>query len=140
MVVFSYCVCFKMRKLWPNLDREDGLDTVLEVPIPEEMLCSNAHSKSAWSRCTNWMRPHGGGGGDRLSAPALGRNAELQLMLGVVGAPLVPLPVRTHRPFIKNDIKDDPIVSRRLKSIFCYWILEHTCIYIERELIFRYIW
>ncbi|KAH7672824.1 hypothetical protein IHE45_09G082400 [Dioscorea alata] len=105
----------KMRKLWPNLDREDGLDTVLEVPIPEEMLCSNAHSKSAWSRCTNWMRPHGGG--DRLSAPALGRNGELQLMLGVIGAPLVPLPVQTHRPFVKNDIKDDPIEVSMAKYI-----------------------
>ncbi|CAA2961515.1 Hypothetical predicted protein [Olea europaea subsp. europaea] len=26
-----------MRKLCPNLDKEDGLETVLEVPIPEEM-------------------------------------------------------------------------------------------------------
>lgn len=24
-----------MRKVCPNLDREDGLDTVLEVPVPE---------------------------------------------------------------------------------------------------------
>lgn len=27
-----------MRKLCPNLDRDDSLDTVLEVPIPDEML------------------------------------------------------------------------------------------------------
>ncbi|CDY68686.1 BnaCnng60090D [Brassica napus] len=27
----------KMRKLCPNLDDEDGLETVLEVPVPEEM-------------------------------------------------------------------------------------------------------
>jgi len=26
-----------MRKLCPNLERDDALDTVLEVPIPEEM-------------------------------------------------------------------------------------------------------
>ncbi|KAJ0984060.1 hypothetical protein J5N97_002416 [Dioscorea zingiberensis] len=105
-----------MRKLWPNLDREDGLDTVLEVPIPEEMLSSNANSKSAWSRCTNmvsWMRSD-----HRSPTPPLGRNAELQLMLGVVGAPLVPLPVQTpHRSFIKTDIKDDPIEVSMAKYI-----------------------
>ncbi|KAF6137682.1 hypothetical protein GIB67_023616 [Kingdonia uniflora] len=37
-----------MRKLCPNFDQEDGLDTVLEVPIPEEMFTRMAPIKCCW--------------------------------------------------------------------------------------------
>ncbi|RRT52027.1 hypothetical protein B296_00027095 [Ensete ventricosum] len=97
-----------MRKLWPNLDREDGLDTVLEVPIPEEMFPSGDSSKSSKTLCTNvkaWVRPHV----DRSPPSPIGRGAELQLMLGVIGAPLVPLPVQAYKSTLIPDMKEDPI-------------------------------
>uniref|UniRef100_A0A6V7QUE1 Uncharacterized protein n=1 Tax=Ananas comosus var. bracteatus TaxID=296719 RepID=A0A6V7QUE1_ANACO len=101
-----------MRKLCPNLEREDALDTVLEVPIPEEMFASaGSSSRSGGSKhlgCTNvkaWMRPHSASASASASAFAsaaaspephstsLASRGELQLMLGVIGAPLIPLPV-----------------------------------------------
>lgn len=102
-----------MRKLCPNFDREDGLDTVLEVPIPEEMFASRGNSRSHKSVRTTmkaWMRSHHSHV-DRSATSPLGREAELQLMLGVIGAPLVPLPVQTHKFSLTRHLKEDPMVS-----------------------------
>lgn len=110
-----------MRKLCPNLDREDGLDTVLEVPIPEEMFVGGgggrSSSKHFGTRCTNmmaWMRAQVD---HRSASSMLGRNAELQLMLGVVGAPLVPIPMPPHHSILGNGIKEDPIETSMAKYI-----------------------
>ncbi|CAA7407755.1 unnamed protein product [Spirodela intermedia] len=78
-----------MRKLCPNFDREDGLETVFEVPIPEEMFAGGARCQQA---VASWLRSPACGGG-AATAPLAGRNAELQLLLNVVGSPLVPFPV-----------------------------------------------
>uniref|UniRef100_A0A0D9WEE0 Uncharacterized protein n=1 Tax=Leersia perrieri TaxID=77586 RepID=A0A0D9WEE0_9ORYZ len=82
-----------MRKVCPNLEREDALDTVLEVPVPE--LHRDAPSRrrrgagggkvKSWVR-SRMVRRNG------VAAPPPSR-AEVQLMLGVSGAPLVPQPV-----------------------------------------------
>ncbi|KAG6489152.1 uncharacterized protein LOC122003623 isoform X2 [Zingiber officinale] len=97
-----------MRKLWPNLEREDGLDTVLEVPMPEEtFLAGGVGSRSSKTFCTNvkaWMRPHVG---RAMTTGSSG--AELQLMLGVIGAPLVPLPVHAYNSTVIKDMKEDTI-------------------------------
>ncbi|THU56843.1 hypothetical protein C4D60_Mb11t21470 [Musa balbisiana] len=101
-----------MRKLCPNLDREDGLDTVLEVPLPEEMFLSGDSSKSSKTLCTNvkaWMRPHA----DPSPPWPVGREAELQLLLGILGAPLVPFPVRSHKSTLVRGMKEAPIVRLR---------------------------
>ncbi|KAG0496789.1 hypothetical protein HPP92_001480 [Vanilla planifolia] len=111
-----------MRKLCPNLDREDGLDTVLEVPIPEEMFSASGSDRSSRSSgatgCTNmvaWMRSHVD---QRSVSSAVGfRSNELQLMLGVVGAPLVPVPVPSYHTLPVRSLNDDPIV--RLFSNTC---------------------
>lgn len=108
-----------MKKLCPNLDRADGLDTVLEVPVPDEASAFASHSRSteniprlSWGNLMKgWMRSHR----DRSTAPSsvLGRAAELHLILGVVGAaPLVPVSVedRESVPMITRSIKQDPIV------------------------------
>jgi hypothetical protein len=97
-----------MRKLCPNFDREDGLETVLEVPIPEEMFTSNKHGNRSWQNMKAWMRPH-----SERSMTTLfgGKNTEIQLLLGVVGAPLIPLQIRCDHQFINCNIKDQPIVS-----------------------------
>ena len=108
-----------MRKLCPNLDREDGLDTVLEVPLPEEMFLSGDSSKSSKTLCINlkaWMRPHA----DPSAPWPVGREAELQLLLGILGAPLVPFPVRSHKSTLVRGMKEAPIVRPRSRC-FSTW-------------------
>ncbi|KAK6122075.1 hypothetical protein DH2020_044182 [Rehmannia glutinosa] len=103
-----------MRTLCPNLDREDGLETVLEVPIPEEMVASTKH-KSWQSMKSSWMvKPHA----DRAPSVFGGRAAEIQFLLGVVGAPLVPLPIRCDRT-INDNIKGYPMVREFYGEIHC---------------------
>ncbi|KAI3809095.1 hypothetical protein L1987_25063 [Smallanthus sonchifolius] len=79
-----------MRTLCPNLHNEDGLETVLEVPVPEESFddIKTNHTTTSWM---SWMKPHPIDQKRQFSYFG-GRNAEIQLLLGVVGAPLVPLP------------------------------------------------
>lgn len=110
-----------MRKLCPNFDREDGLDTVLEVPIPEEMFANNSKtSNKSWQNVKSWMKSHNNNSDKSPTAAASttallgGKNTEIQLLLGVVGAPLIPLPVHSddhHDLPINKSIKDHPIVS-----------------------------
>lgn len=117
-----------MRKLCPNLDLEDGLDTVLEVPIPEETYdsgCSSKRSigKSVCSSIVSWVRTHTADGQRCLQPPSsIGRGNELQLMLGVIGAPLVPVPVRSQHASISHAIKDEPIEASMAKYIVQQYI------------------
>ncbi|CAL4930304.1 unnamed protein product [Urochloa decumbens] len=122
-----------MRKLCPNLERDDALDTVLEVPIPEEMFSSGgAGGGSRGSRfgCTNafvkaWTRSHAA---DRSGAgePCSMSRGELQLMLGVIGAPLIPLPVhhakQSPSSVLCEQLKADPIESSSAKYIVQQYI------------------
>ncbi|KAK9123799.1 hypothetical protein Sjap_013401 [Stephania japonica] len=110
-----------MRKLCPNLDREDGLETVLEVPIPEEMFSSSKHSGvPSWQSMKSWMRSQldrSAAAPSSMTALLGGRNAELQILLGVTGAPLVPFPVRQDQKPPNQNIKDHPIESSMAKYI-----------------------
>ncbi|KAF7830996.1 uncharacterized protein G2W53_013329 [Senna tora] len=93
-----------MRKLCPNLDREDGLETVLEVPIPEEIFTPKTPTTTtaarAWHNMKSWIKPTS----DHSTSPPLFRDTEIQLLLGVVGAPLIPFPItpRDNQPIIKD--------------------------------------
>ncbi|GAB2299665.1 hypothetical protein Dimus_033724 [Dionaea muscipula] len=118
-----------MRTLCPNLDREDALDTVLEVPIPEEMF---PPSKTKWpNMIKSWMlKPstfHGPAAPRIMNSAAAGaawfpfadRTSQIQLLLGVIGAPLIPIPIPSdhgnyHR---SNVIKDHPIEASMAKYI-----------------------
>jgi hypothetical protein len=102
-----------MRKVCPNYDREDGLDTVLEVPIPEEMF-SNKSTNRPWKNMKSWMKPNTEKSHHSMTTLFGSRNAEIQLLLGVVGSPLIPLPIRCDHQPINRNIKDHPIVSTRL--------------------------
>ncbi|KAL8161092.1 hypothetical protein V2J09_012581 [Rumex salicifolius] len=113
-----------MRTLCPNLDKEDGLETVLEVPIPEEMFPS---TKSKWPNINmmkSWMMKPGGVGrspSPNSSFPFADRNAQLQLLLSVIGAPLIPLPI----PGSTNPshlLKDHPIEASMAKYIIHQYI------------------
>uniref|UniRef100_A0A804RBC9 Uncharacterized protein n=1 Tax=Zea mays TaxID=4577 RepID=A0A804RBC9_MAIZE len=119
-----------MRKVCPNLERDDALDTVLEVPIPEEMFSGGGGGGggSCGFRfgCTSvkaWMRSHAA---DRCGAgePCSMSRGELQLMLGVIGAPLVPLPVavccraeQSPCSVLCEQLKTGPIESSSAKYI-----------------------
>nr|XP_009778469.1 PREDICTED: uncharacterized protein LOC104227829 [Nicotiana sylvestris] len=106
-----------MRTLCPNLDREDGLETVLEVPIPEEMFAS--HKNRSWHNMKSWVKFHT----LDKSADSIfgGRNAEIQLLLGVVGAPLIPHPIRCDHSLNKK-INDHPIEASVAKYIVQQYI------------------
>ncbi|KAK6135854.1 hypothetical protein DH2020_030401 [Rehmannia glutinosa] len=110
-----------MRTLCPNLDREDALDTVLEVPIPEEMFASNKHNKS-WQNMKSWvtMRPHV----ERANNSSVlgGRGMEIQFLLGVIGAPLIPLPIQSDRTVNYHNIKGHPIERSMAKYIVQQYI------------------
>ncbi|CAL5363741.1 unnamed protein product [Camellia sinensis] len=106
-----------MRTLCPNLDREDGLETVLEVPIPEETFTNSNNKNKSWQNMKGWVKPYT----DRSSSspPSIfggSRNAEIQLLLGVVGAPLIPLPISSTQPIPQN-IKDHAIEASMAKYI-----------------------
>ncbi|KDP44846.1 hypothetical protein JCGZ_01346 [Jatropha curcas] len=110
-----------MRKLCPNFDREDGLDTVLEVPIPEEMFASNKSGNRSWQNLKAWMRPNANS--ERSMANLFGgRNTEIQLLLGVVGAPLVPLPICCDHQFKNRNFIDQPIEASMAKYIVQQYI------------------
>ncbi|KAL3525403.1 hypothetical protein ACH5RR_013775 [Cinchona calisaya] len=90
-----------MRKLCPNFDREDGLETVLEVPIPEEMFTAMGNNIALrWENMATWMKAQTC---DKWSSPIIaGRYNELSFLLFIVGSPLIPLQVQLdqsiHRP------------------------------------------
>ncbi|KAI4372956.1 hypothetical protein MLD38_011134 [Melastoma candidum] len=119
-----------MRKLCPNHDRDDGLETVLEVPIPEGMFALSGHKamyKSSWQMMKAWMRPRN----DKSSAPHVmaslfrdGKSSEVQMMLGVAGAPLIPLPIScVYDPGIAaSDVKDRPIEASMARYIVQQYI------------------
>lgn len=101
-----------MRRLCPNIDREDGLETVLEVPIPEEMFTSMGNNVGVrMQNMLAWMKAQTS---DKWSSPIIAaRLNELRFLLYLVGSPLIPLQVyldnSVHRP-----IRDSSIVS-----VFC---------------------
>ncbi|KAL7229040.1 hypothetical protein ACSBR2_007690 [Camellia fascicularis] len=106
-----------MRTLCPNLDREDGLETVLEVPIPEETFTNSNNKNKSWQNMKGWVKPYT----DRSSSspPSIfggSQNAEIQLLLGVIGAPLIPLPISSTQPIPQN-IKDHAIEASMAKYI-----------------------
>lgn len=95
-----------MKKLCPNLDHEYGLETVLEVPIPEEIFINK--SGNTWKNMKQWIKPNN----ESRSSCFEDSNTNIQLLLGVVGAPLIPFPVTNeYKPFITHNIKSHNIVS-----------------------------
>ena len=122
-----FFVLADMRKLCPNYNLEDGLETVLEVPMPEELF-SASKTKPGWNQMKSfWSKPTATATATNMTRLFGGRNAEIQLLLGVVGAPLIPLPVQPdhHNDYenpIHKDIKDQPRVNNTflLSFIFSY--------------------
>ncbi|KAK8942654.1 hypothetical protein KSP39_PZI009259 [Platanthera zijinensis] len=122
-----------MRKLCANLEREDALDTVLEVPLPEEMFPSEkvaggggeakaASSSSGQNPHYAWLKSQAfdkeiDGGPPQLS----GKSAELQLLLSVVGSPLIPTPVPIDAAFNRS-VREPSIRASTAKYILQQYI------------------
>uniref|UniRef100_A0A7N1A5L3 Uncharacterized protein n=1 Tax=Kalanchoe fedtschenkoi TaxID=63787 RepID=A0A7N1A5L3_KALFE len=103
-----------MRKLCPNFDREDGLETVLEVPIPEEMFTNMGNNAAMrWQNMRAWMRAKGV---DKSSHLIAGSSNEFMLLLKLIGSPLIPFQVHLDHS-ISRTIKDGTIEASTAKYI-----------------------
>lgn len=103
-----------MRKLCPNFDREDGLETVLEVPIPEEMFTSMGSNVALrWQNMATWMKAQTS---DKWSSPIIaGRYNELSFLLYIVGSPLIPLQVQLDHS-LHHPVRHSSIVRKNFLS------------------------
>ncbi|KAF2324548.1 hypothetical protein GH714_015196 [Hevea brasiliensis] len=103
-----------MRKLCPNFDREDGLDTVLEVPVPEEMFTSmGSNGASRWANMRALMRAQSADKSSHLQAKS---NDEFIALLKLVGSPLIPFQVHPDQP-VTRSIRDRSIEASTAKYI-----------------------
>ncbi|RXH73179.1 hypothetical protein DVH24_012863 [Malus domestica] len=107
-----------MRKLCPNLDKEDGLDTVLEVPIPEEMFTSmGSNVVLRLANLCSFMKDQSHvEKNSRSSHPSSGSNNEFMALLKLVGSPLIPLQVDCDSA-LSRPIKDCSIEGSTAKYI-----------------------
>ncbi|PNY15992.1 hypothetical protein L195_g012700, partial [Trifolium pratense] len=109
-----------LRRLCPNIDKEDGLETVLEIPIPEEMFSNMGSNVTIrWQNMLTWMKAQTE---DKLSSPTVSaRLNELRFLLYLVGSPLIPLQVQLghsiHRP-----VRDCSIEASTAKYIVQQYI------------------
>lgn len=80
----------------------ETLAPLMEGPNPEGF--DNETKKEGWSALHNWMK------GQLSRTPSLSgyKRSDLRLLLGVLGAPLAPVPV-TGDPLPHLSIKDTPI-------------------------------
>lgn len=114
----------QMRKLCPNFDREDALETILEVPIPEEMFTSMGSNVALrWQNMATWMKAQTM---DKWSSPIIAtRYNELSFLLYMIGSPLIPLQVQLdhsiHRP-----VKHSSIV--RYSTFFTFFLKKNYCL------------
>ncbi|XP_059454875.1 uncharacterized protein LOC132185063 [Corylus avellana] len=103
-----------MRKLCPNFDKEDGLETVLEVPIPEEMFTNMGNNATVrWQNLRALMKAQGV---DKSSHLAAASNNEFMALLKLVGSPLIPFQVQPDQP-LTRPIKDCSIEASTAKYI-----------------------
>ncbi|XP_057804601.1 uncharacterized protein LOC131019981 [Salvia miltiorrhiza] len=105
-----------MRTLWPNLAGDDGLETVLEVPIPDEMFAASSNSGKSWRAIRTWLKS------PRPSLDYERRAVEIQFLLGVIGAPLLPLPLSCSHSLYDRNIKAHPIE----KSMASYIVQQYV--------------
>ncbi|XP_049412520.1 uncharacterized protein LOC125875578 [Solanum stenotomum] len=94
-----------MRTLCPNLEKKDGLETVLEVPIPEEMfekLSSNGNAALQWKNMRNLMRAQTT---EKYSSQHVALD-QFMFLFKIVGSALVPFQVQSD-PTVKLPLKED---------------------------------
>lgn len=103
-----------MRKLCPNFEKENGLETVLEVPIPEEMFTSMGGNASLrWQNLRSLMKAQSAA--DKSSHLSSGSSNEFMALLKLVGSPLIPLQVQSDA--LSRPIKDGSLEASTAKYI-----------------------
>ncbi|KAK4416551.1 hypothetical protein Salat_2480600 [Sesamum alatum] len=109
-----------MRKMCPNFDREDTLETVLDVPIPEEMFAGLGNSVALrWQAMAGWMKAQTS---DKLQSPIYAsKYNEMSFLLYIVGSPLLPFQVQVDR-FIQRAVKHSSIEASTAKYIVQQYI------------------
>ncbi|KAK3038120.1 hypothetical protein RJ639_029574 [Escallonia herrerae] len=112
-----------MRTLCPNYEKEDGLETVLEVPIPEEMFNSMGSSAALrWQNMRSKMRAQRADKPSTSSRSVAGSsNDQFMLLLKIVGSPLIPLQVQLDHS-VSLPIKDGSIGASTAKYIVQQYI------------------
>ncbi|KAK6938808.1 Protein of unknown function DUF620 [Dillenia turbinata] len=111
-----------MRKLCPNFDNEDGLETVLEVPIPEEMFNRMGNSGSLrWQTMRDWLNAKSAEKSLSRVSAAAGSNNEFMWLLKLVGSPLIPVQVILDHS-ISRPVKDSSIEASTAKYIVQQYI------------------
>ncbi|CAK9317232.1 unnamed protein product [Citrullus colocynthis] len=90
-----------MRKLCPNFDKENGLDTVLEVPIPEEMFINmGTNAALRWQNLRALMKAQSVENVNKSSSHlSAASNNEFMALLKLVGSPLIPFQVHLDLTF-----------------------------------------
>ncbi|KAJ1388395.1 hypothetical protein SESBI_39131 [Sesbania bispinosa] len=96
-----------MRKLCPNFDKVNGLETVLEVPIPEDMWTGIGSSGfNRWQNLQALMRAQFSS--DKPSHLSTSSIHEFFALLKLVGSPLIPLQVQSDHT-LTRPLKDSSI-------------------------------
>lgn len=121
-----------MRKLCPNFDNVDGLETVLDVPIPEAMWTNIGNSGSnRWQNLRSLMRaqtsspsPSPSSSSSNPTRVSASSNHEFIALLKLVGSPLIPLQVQSDRT-LTRPLKDSSIVSFHSLTSMLYAIHSH---------------
>ncbi|KAG6750242.1 hypothetical protein POTOM_047336 [Populus tomentosa] len=109
-----------MRKLCPNYDREDALDTVLEVPIPEEMFTKMGNnSASRWQNMRALMNAQAAS--DKSTHLQSKSNTEFIALLKLVGSPLIPFQAHPDQP-LTRPLKDCSVGASTAKYIVQQYI------------------
>ncbi|XP_057787628.1 uncharacterized protein LOC131004888 [Salvia miltiorrhiza] len=109
-----------MRKMCPNFEREDTLETVLEVPIPEEMFATlGSNGAQRWQAMAAWMKAQTA---DKWSSPLIvGRYNEMSFILSIVGCPILPFQIQVDRS-IERAVKHASIEASTAKYIVQQYI------------------
>ena len=95
--------------------REDGLETVLEVPIPEEMLfCVENSTSDLWQNLRSIMKTQSH---DKSSHLASSSNNEFMALLKLVGSPLIPVQVQSDQTLLTRPLRDCSIKDSTAKYI-----------------------
>lgn len=94
-----------MRTLCPNFDNEDGLETVLEVPMPEEAFASmGSNALLRWQNIRSKMR-----------AQLAGKQASddlFMMLLKIVSSPVIPYQDPVLQPQLPlTSVRDGSFVS-----------------------------
>ncbi|KAK8642442.1 hypothetical protein V6N13_011785 [Hibiscus sabdariffa] len=105
-------------KLCPNLDNEEGLDTVLEVPIPEEMYTKMGSNEILrWQNMRKLMRARSSF--DSSSYLLANSDNEFLTLLKLVGAPLIPF-----RVDLENYTRSSPITDCSIEASNAKYIIQ----------------